>query len=400
MATPLHPQTLLTLAGQHTDGAYNSVALPIYQSAIFRFDSPDEKPGYDYSRSGNPTREALETTLAQLEGGAGAVCVGSGMAAVATVLALYDSGSHIICSHDCYGGTERLLTWYERQGKLSVSYVDLTLKGNLEAAIRPETKAIWVETPSNPLLRITDLEAVGELTGQLDIDFIVDNTFLSPLLQQPFQFGADFIIHSTTKYLNGHSDVVGGVVVARTEEGRERAHFAANSTGATAVPFDSWLVLRGLKTLPLRLKQHCENALIVARFLESHDLVKKVFYPGLETHEGHELAKKQQSGFGGMVSFELDERVAEIKTLLGATKIFTLAESLGGVESLIEQPATMSHASMREEARLEAGITENVVRLSVGIEHVSDLISDLEEALDKARCLTPNRVRGLNRVHA
>ena len=196
-----------------------ALRFPFISRPFFRFDSPDEKPGYDYSRSGNPTREALETTLAQLEGGAGAVCVGSGMAAVATVLALYDAGSHIICSHDCYGGTERLLTWYERQGKLSVSYVDLTLKGNLEAAIRPETKAIWVETPSNPLLRITDLEAVGELTGQLDIDFIVDNTFLSPLLQQPFQFGADFIIHSTTKYLNGHSDVVGGVVVARTEEG-------------------------------------------------------------------------------------------------------------------------------------------------------------------------------------
>ena len=399
MATPLHPQTKLTLAGQHTDGAFNSVSLPIYQSAIFRFDSPDSKPPFDYSRSGNPTRHALEETLAELEGGAGAVCVGSGMAAVATILAMYDAGAHVICSHDCYGGTERLLSWYERQGKLSVSYVDLTIAGELERTIRNETQAIWVETPSNPLLRITDLSSVGRIASEYKVDFIVDNTFLSPLQQRPFDFGADYVVHSTTKYLNGHSDVVGGAVIARTESGRDKVHFAANATGATAVPFDSWLVLRGLKTLPIRLKQHAENALTVARFLESHDLVHNVYYPGLPTHPGHDLACKQQNGFGGMVSFELKTEHADVRALLGATRIFALAESLGGVESLIEQPATMSHASMRKEARDLAGITEGVIRLSVGIEHVDDLIADLEQALDTARCLRP--VLPLStRVHA
>jgi cystathionine gamma-synthase len=395
MASPnpsLHTQTRLTLAGQQTDGAYKSVSLPIYQTAIFRFDDTDGKPQYDYSRSGNPTRAALETTIADLEGGAGAVCVASGMAAVATVLALYEVGSHIVCSHDCYGGTERLLTWYKNQGKLDVTYADLTDPLNLALSLRPETKAVWVETPSNPLLRIIDLQKVGEIARDAKIDFIVDNTFLSPLLQRPIDFGANFVVHSTTKYLNGHSDVVGGVVVAKTEEEHQRAHFAANATGATSAPFDSWLVLRGLKTLPIRLRQHQENALTVARYLESHSGVKKVFYPGLESHEGHELAKSQQTGFGGMVSFEVNGDTAAIRALLTSTKVFTLAESLGGVESLIEQPATMSHASMRAEAREEAGITPNVIRLSVGIEHVDDLIADLEQALDVAlevtRCST------------
>lgn len=391
ISSELQAQTKLALAGQLTDGAYKSVSLPIYQTAIFRFDDTDGKPAYDYSRSGNPTRAALESTIADLEGGAGAVCVASGMAAVATVLALYDVDSHIICSHDCYGGTERLLTWYKRQGKLDVSYVDLTDPINLSLALRPETKAVWVETPSNPLLRIIDLQKVGEIAKDAGIDFIVDNTFLSPLLQRPIDFGADFVVHSTTKYLNGHSDVIGGVVVAKTNENRERAHFAANATGATSAPFDSWLVLRGLKTLPIRLRQHEENAHTVARYLESHSSVKKVFYPGLESHEGHELAKKQQKGFGGMVSFEVIGDAAAVRALLTSTKVFTLAESLGGVESLIEQPATMSHASMRPEAREEAGITRNVIRLSVGIEHVDDLIADLEQALLAASCSTTNR---------
>ena len=395
----LHPQTKLTLAGQHTDGAYKSVSLPIYQTAIFRFDDTNGKPQYDYSRSGNPTRAALETTIAELEGGAGAVCVASGMAAVATVLALYDADAHIVCSHDCYGGTERLLTWYQKQGKLDVTYVDLTDPLNLALALRPETKAVWVETPSNPLLRIIDLQKVGELAKDAGVDLIVDNTFLSPLLQRPIDFGADFVIHSTTKYLNGHSDVVGGVVIAKTKEGHERAHFAANATGATAAPFDSWLVLRGLKTLPVRLRQHEENARTVARYLDNHDLVSQVFYPGLESHPGHELAKGQQSGFGGMVSFEVVGDAAAVRTLLTSTRVFTLAESLGGVESLIEQPATMSHASMRAEAREEAGITRNVIRLSVGIEHIDDLIADLEQALENARCTSKRTLATVTPAH-
>jgi len=388
----MHPQTRLTLAGQRTDDTFRSVALPIYQSAIFRFDSTDEKPAYDYSRSGNPTRAALEDTLADLEGGAGAVCVASGMAAISTVLSLYPAGAHIVCSHDCYGGTERLLTWLQAQGKLEVTYADLSDPVNLSLALRPDTTAVWVETPSNPLLRIVDLKRVGSIAREANIDFIVDNTFLSPLLQRPFEFGADYVVHSTTKYLNGHSDVVGGVVIARTKEGRDRAHFAANAQGATGVPFDSWLILRGLKTLPLRMRQHEENASAVAQYLDAHDLIEEVFYPGLASHEGHELAKRQQSGFGGMVSFRLSSE-ANVRELLDTTHVFTLAESLGGVESLIEQPSTMSHASMRPEAREAAGITDKVIRLSVGVEHIDDLLADLERALDAARCLPTRTTR-------
>lgn len=391
----MHPQTRLTLAGQSTDKTFNSVSLPIYQSAIFSFDTPESKPPFDYSRSGNPTRAALEQALAELEGGKGAVCVGSGMAAVSTVLSLYPAGSHIVCSHDCYGGTERLLTWLERQGKLTVSYVDLRDPLNLALALRPETKAVWVETPSNPLLRIIDLHRIGSIAKDAKIDFIVDNTFLSPLLQRPLDFGADYVVHSTTKYLNGHSDVVGGVVVAATEKGHEQIHFVANAQGATAVPFDSWLILRGLKTLALRLRQHEENAHAVAAYLKSHELVDEVYYPGLTTHEGHDIAARQQSGFGGMVSFRVRSGV-DVRRLLGGTNVFTLAESLGGVESLIEQPATMSHASMRPEARLEAGITDDVIRLSVGVEHIDDLLTDLEGAFEAARLHTRKpRVNGV-----
>ncbi|MDA0378537.1 MAG: PLP-dependent aspartate aminotransferase family protein [Bacteroidetes bacterium] len=377
----MHPQTRLTLAGQQTDTAYRSISLPIYQSAIFKFGEDGEKPQFDYSRSGNPTRAALEQTLADLEGGAGAVCVGSGMAAIATVLSLYPAGSHFVCSHDCYGGTERLLSWWERQGKISVTYADLSDPLQLALSLRPETKAVWVETPSNPLLRITDLRRVGSIAKDAGIDFIVDSTFLTPLLQRPIDFGADFVVHSTTKYLNGHSDVVGGAVIARTQEGRDAAFYAANAQGATAVPFDSWLILRGLKTLPLRLKQHEENATAVAHYLQQHDAIETVFYPGLEDHEGHDVAAKQQAGFGGMLSFAVRDGVC-LRTLLSSTRVFALAESLGGVESLIEQPATMSHASMRPEAREAAGITDRVVRLSVGIEHIEDLLTDLEQALE------------------
>jgi len=384
----MHPQTRLTLAGQHTDGAYKSVSLPIYQTAIFRFDDTNGKPEYDYSRSGNPTRAALESTLADLEGGAGAVCVASGMAAVATVLSLYSSDAHVVCSHDCYGGTERLLTWLQNQGKLSVSFVDLSDPLNLALNLRPETRLVWVETPSNPLLRVYDLRKIGKIAADAGIDFAVDNTFLSPLFQKPFDFGADYVVHSTTKYLNGHSDVVGGVVVAATEEGRNLVHFAANASGATTVPFDSWLVLRGLKTLPLRLRQHEENAHAVAGYLDNHDLVEEVYYPGLATHPDHALATEQQSGFGGMVSFKIKGDATAIRRLLSSTQVFTLAESLGGVESLIEQPSTMSHASMRIEAREEAGITDSVIRLSVGVEHIEDLLADLEQALEHSRCRT------------
>ncbi len=376
--------TRAVLAGQRTDSSYNSIVPPIYQSANFRFEEVGRTKGYDYTRSGNPTRTALEETLAELEGGAGAVAVNTGMAAISTVLATFATGSHVICSHDCYGGTERLLTTLRDQGKLDVTFVDLTDPFALLDARRPETRAVWVETPSNPLLRIVDLEHVAQFTRSADLLLIVDNTFLSPLFQRPIALGADIVVHSTTKYLNGHSDVVGGAVVTATVELHREIAFTANCHGTTAQPFDSWLVIRGIKTLALRLEQHEQNAFAVARFLQEHPLVEKVYYPGLSSHEGHELAARQQRGFGGVVSFALRGGWRNVEKVLGATKIFALAESLGGVESLIEHPATMSHASMRPERRAAAGITDAIIRLSVGIESAEDLVEDLRRALDGA----------------
>ncbi|MDB5036412.1 MAG: Cys/Met metabolism pyridoxal-phosphate-dependent protein [Chlorobi bacterium] len=385
--------TRLVLAGQQTDTCYNSIVPPIYQTATFRFEDIGVTRGFDYTRSGNPTRKALEDIFAELEGGAGAVAVNTGMAAISTVLALFNAGDHIICSHDCYGGTERLLCTLRDQGKIDVSFVDLTDPVALIDARKPHTRAIWVETPSNPLLRIVDLEQVALFARAARVLLVVDNTFLSPLLQQPIALGADIVVHSTTKYLNGHSDVVGGAIIARTEELYREIAFTANAHGTTAPPFDSWLVLRGIKTLPLRLRQHEANALAVARFLENHPNVEKVFYPGLESHEGHELASRQQRGFGGMVSFALRGGATEIRHVLLSTKVFALAESLGGVESLIEQPATMSHAAMRPEQRAAAGITDAVIRLSVGIEDIDDLIADLAHALDFTEDVAPHGSR-------
>jgi cystathionine gamma-synthase len=374
--------TRAVLAGQKTDRCYNSVVPPIYQSSIYRFEDVGQTKGYDYTRSGNPTRSALEEILADLEGGAGAVAVNTGMAAISTVLSLFDADAHIICSHDCYGGTERLLRTLRDQKKIDVTFADLTDPFALLDAKKPNTKAIWVETPSNPLLRITDLEQVALFARAANLLLIVDNTFLSPLFQKPIALGADIVVHSTTKYINGHSDVVGGAIIARTSELHERLHFLANAHGTTAQPFDSWLVLRGIKTLPLRIRKHEENAIAVARFLESHPSVEQVFYPGLESHEGHDIACRQQRGFGGVVSFAVRGGKNEIDHLLRSTRVFALAESLGGVESLIEQPATMSHASMSPAQREAAGITDAIIRLSVGVEDVDDLIADLEQALD------------------
>ena len=381
----LAPQTTLALAGQDVDDAYNSIVPPLYQSAIFRFEDVGETKGYDYTRSGNPTRAALEETLADLGGGAGAVACATGMAAVSTVTALFDADAHLICAHDCYGGTERLFSHLDAQGKLSVSYEDLSDRGALTNAVRPETTALWVETPSNPLLRIVDLEALSNFADAHDLLLIVDNTFLSPLLQRPIDYGADLVVYSTTKYLNGHSDVVGGAIVARTEALAEDLHFAANAHGTVAAPFDSWLVQRGAKTLPVRLRQHETNARAIAHFLDAHPQVERVCYPGLHDHPGHEVAREQQNGYGGMVSFFVDDTQIDVKELLRSTEVFALDESLGGVESLIEHPATMSHASMAPEQREAAGITDDLVRLSVGIESTDDLRTDLEQALTAAR---------------
>ncbi|WP_457652708.1 trans-sulfuration enzyme family protein [Rhodocaloribacter sp.] len=379
----MNPSTRLTLAGQQTDRCYNSIVPPIYQTANYRFEAPGVTKGYDYTRSGNPTRRALEEILADLEGGYGAVALTSGMAAIATTLSLFDAGAHVICAHDCYGGTERLFLHFQRQGKLRVSFVDLTRPEVLRQAIGPDTCAVWVETPSNPLLRIIDLDAVAALTREAGLTLIVDNTFLSPLLQQPLSLGADLVVYSTTKYINGHSDVVGGAVVAGTADWNERVQFTANAMGTIAGPFDCWLVLRGLKTLPLRLRQHEANAHAVAHFLAAHPAVRAVYYPGLPSHPGHAVARRQQRGFGGMVSFAVHGGAASAHEVLRHTRVFALAESLGGVESLIEHPATMSHASMRPAQRAAAGITDDLIRLSVGVEAEEDLLADLKAALER-----------------
>ena len=384
----LDPETTLTLAGQTVDDSFNSVVPPLYQSAIFQFDDVGETKGFDYTRSGNPTRASLEETLADLDGGAGAVACATGMAAVSTVTSLFDADAHLICAHDCYGGTERLFSHLADQGKLSVSYEDLSDREALANAVRPETEALWVETPSNPLLRIVDLEALSEFADAHDLLLIVDNTFLSPLLQRPIDYGADLVVYSTTKYLNGHSDVVGGAIIARTEALADELDFTANAHGTVSAPFDSWLVLRGAKTLPVRLRQHETNARAIAHFLDDHPAVKRVCYPGLRDHPGHDIARRQQNGYGGMVSFFVDEAQADVKELLRSTEVFALAESLGGVESLIEHPATMSHASMAPEQREEAGITDGLIRLSVGIESTDDLRTDLDQAPATARTAT------------
>ena len=379
----MHPATRLTLAGQDTDATYNSVTTPLYLTSTFRFEDVGVTKGYDYTRSGNPTRATPEATLADLEGGADAVCTTTGMAACSTVLALLDAAAHVVCSHDLYGGTERLLCTLAEQRKLTVSFVDLTDAAALDAALRPSTRLVWAETPSNPLLRVVDLAAVARVAHAAGAQLVVDNTLLSPLQQRPLDHGADFVVYSTTKYLNGHSDVVGGAVISKTAEDAARVRFFSNAHGTVAAPFDCWLVLRGLKTLPLRIRQHEENALAVARWLDAHPAVARVYYPGLPSHAGHALAARQQDGgFGGLVTFALRGDEAALHHVLRATRVFALAESLGGVESLIEHPATMSHASMRPEQRERAGITDDLVRLSVGIEDIRDLLGDLARALD------------------
>ncbi|NTV46976.1 MAG: PLP-dependent transferase, partial [Chlorobiales bacterium] len=336
----------------------------------------------DYTRSGNPTRQALEDSLKALEGCSFAAAVTTGMCAITTVLHLFTSGDEIICTDDCYGGTARLFATLQEHFGLRVHFVNLQEAENVLKYITPKTKAVWIETPSNPLLNLVDIEAVCKLAKQHNLLSIVDNTFLSPYNQQPFKLGADIVVHSTTKYLNGHSDVVGGAILSNNPDLDQKLKFLVNALGTCAQPFDCWLVLRGIKTLVVRMKEHERNAMAVAEFLQSHPKVKRVFYPGLKSHPQHELAKRQQRGFGGMVSFELDGSIDDVNHVLRGAKLFSLAESLGGVESLIEHPATMSHASMDAEHRLAVGISDTVIRLSIGIEDADDLIADLKQAID------------------
>ncbi len=383
MTQDQHPATRAVRAALATDTQHGAVVPPLHLSANFTFDGFDRKRPYDYTRSGNPTRSALADALAEAEGGQGAVVTASGMAAVTLVCQVLDAGDRIVAAHDCYGGTFRLFDRLQRRGLLEVEFVDLTDAAAAAAAIASAPRLVWVETPSNPLLRITDLDAVCGLAKQVGALVVADNTFMSPALQRPIERGVDVVIHSTTKYLNGHSDVVGGAVVAATSELHEVLEDWANTIGVTGAPFDSYLTLRGLRTLHSRWRCHEENALAVVDALAGHAAVERVLHPSLPDHPGHDIAQRQQDGFGAMVSFELDGDAQDVASLVSNLTCFSLAESLGGVESLIAHPATMTHAAMAPEARAAAGISDRLLRLSVGIENADDLVADLRTALDR-----------------
>ncbi|MFT5656987.1 MAG: cystathionine gamma-lyase [Gammaproteobacteria bacterium] len=370
-------------AGQSPDPSTGAVMTPIYATSTYVQSSPGVHQGYEYSRSQNPTRMAYERCIADLENGTAGFAFASGLAASATILEILDSGSHIVAMNDLYGGSNRLFNKVRtRSANLEFSLVDLTDPANFESAIRPDTKMVWVESPTNPLLRLVDLNAIAKIAKAHGIIAVCDNTFATPYLQTPLDSGFDIVMHSATKYLNGHSDMVGGIaVVGDNPELIEQMAFLHNSVGAIAGPFDSFLAMRGLKTLGLRMRQHCESAQKIAEFLQAHDKVDKVYYPGLASHPQHELAKRQMNGFGGMISATLKGGLAEATLFLENCELFALAESLGGVESLIEHPAIMTHASVPADQRAELGIDDSLVRLSVGIEDTDDLIAELEQAL-------------------
>jgi len=370
-------------AGQAPDPSTGAVMQPIYATSTYAQESPGKHKGFEYSRTQNPTRMAYERCMADLETGTRGFAFASGMAATATVLDLLDTGSHVIAMDDMYGGTYRLFERVrKRSAGLKFSFVDLREQKTLEAAIRPETRLIWVETPTNPMLKLVDLAMVAEVARKHRLITVCDNTFASPYLQRPLELGIDAVMHSATKYLNGHSDIVGGILVAGARpELAEQLAFLQNSVGAVAGPFDSFLALRGLKTLALRMERHCSNALELAGWLEKHPKVERVVYPGLMSHPQHSLAKRQMHAFGGMVTIFLKGGEAEARRFLERCKLFALAESLGGVESLIEHPGIMTHASVPAETRRQLGISDSLVRLSVGVEDVADLRADLEQAL-------------------
>jgi len=376
-------ETLAIHAGQGPDPAYGAVMQPIYQGSTFAYKGVKQMGLYDYSRSGNPTRKALEDCIASLEGGAYGFAFGTGMAAETTALALLSAGDHLIVHDDLYGGTYRLCSTVTARQGVDVQFVNLRDLSALKAAIRPNTRLIWTETPTNPLMNILDLAAIAEIARPKSILTLCDNTFLSPYYQNPLALGIDMVLHSTTKYINGHSDVVGGAIVVNDQELAKKLSFHQNALGTCQSPFDCFLVLRGLKTLAVRMDAHNRNALAIAQWLEKHPKIEAVLHPGLASHPQHELASRQASGFGGTFSFKVKGREEEAFRLLANVKLFILAESLGGVESLIEHPWTMTHLSMPEEARAAAGITGNLIRISVGIEHVDDLIADLDQALAK-----------------
>lgn len=371
-------------AGQKPDPSTGAIMTPIYATSTYVQRSPGDHQGWEYSRSHNPTRDAYEKCIADLESGSRGFAFASGMAATSTVLELLDSGDHVVAMDDLYGGTFRLFNNVRgRSAGLNFSFVDLQDPQALEAAMRPETRMVWVETPTNPMLRVVDIAALAKITHQHGALLVVDNTFASPMLQRPIEMGADIVVHSATKFLNGHSDMVGGVaVVGDDPDLAQRLWYLLNSTGAIQGPFDSFLALRGLKTLALRMNAHCGNALTIAKWLKKHPAVEKTYYPGLESHPQHDLAMRQMSGKGGgLISIVLKGGLPAAKSMLEGCELFSLAESLGGVESLINHPAIMTHASVPEEKRAELGISDALVRLSVGVEDVDDLITELEGVL-------------------
>jgi cystathionine gamma-lyase len=368
-------------AGQEPDPRTGAVMVPIYQTSTFAQSSPGKHTGYEYARTGNPTRTAYEACVASLENGKYALAFSSGLATIDTLLHTLKSGDHVICSDDVYGGTFRLFDKVLRRFGLDFTFMDLSDLSKVKAAFRPNTRMLWIESPTNPMLKIFDIKALATLAREKNVLSIVDNTFMSPYFQRPLDLGADAVIHSVTKYMNGHSDVVGGVFITSRDDLYESVKFLQNSVGAVPGPQDCFLVMRGLKTLHVRMKEHEQNASEIAKFLEAHPKVTKVLYPGLPSHPQHELARAQMHGFGGMISFEVKGGLNEATRVLEKTRLFTLAESLGGVESLIEHPAIMTHASVPAENRKALGISDSLIRISVGIEDVKDLIADLSQAL-------------------
>jgi cystathionine beta-lyase/cystathionine gamma-synthase len=383
-----HFDTRAIHAGQAADPSTGAVMTPIYATSTYRQSAPGVHQGYEYSRTQNPTRKAYEACVASLESGENGFAFASGMAAINTVIDLLNAGDHVIATNDLYGGTYRLFDKVKtRTANLTFSFVDMTETRNISAAIRPETRMIWLETPSNPMLKLANLREIATLAKQSKLISIADNTFATPWIQRPLEFDFDIVLHSATKYLNGHSDVVNGVVVVGDRpELAEKIAFLQNAGGGVASPFDSFLVLRSLKTLPLRMQRHCENATNLSHWLERHAQIEKVIYPGLESYPQFHLAKEQMSAFGGMISMIVKGDLASTNRFLSRCQLFTLAESLGGVESLIEHPALMTHSSIPIEKRKALGIEDGFVRLSVGIEHIDDLIADLSYALDCSRC--------------
>ncbi|RMG95062.1 MAG: cystathionine gamma-synthase [Deltaproteobacteria bacterium] len=380
----VHIETLAIHGGQPPEPVTGAVMPPIFQVSTYAQRAPGEHTGFEYSRTQNPTRFALERAVAALEGGTWGFAFASGCAATTTVVQLFDAGAHVVSGTDIYGGTFRLFDKLMRRRGHTFTYVDTSDLAAVEAAITPETRLLWLETPSNPMLIVSDIEGIARICKDRGVLLAVDNTFASPIFQNPLALGADLVVHSTTKYMGGHSDVVGGAIVTRDPDLAERLAFLQNSCGAVPGPMDCYLTLRGIKTLALRMRQHEAGARRIAEFLEGHPAVERVIYPGLASHPQHDLASRQMRGFGGMVSFELSGGLDAARRFLGALRIFTLAESLGGVESLIEHPAIMTHASVPPETRAALGISDGFIRISVGIEHPDDLVADLARGLEAA----------------